>query len=485
MATLQFYKNNYYYPHYSNTITPYGSSMQCTPVGINLRSGTLRVAGDMADFMSCNYLAFTRDGQTLYAWIEDVRFRTEDSFEVDYSVDPFRTYKNKVNFGVQFIERSPVETKKYDPLLGSEKHTNDITWKKYSIGDPTKRYAVVQVRPEDFDGYSNVPVQPTPYSFFITEYTANQWALSLPLFELMDMLRKNAETKNIVTIYSIPYMDLSGTDLPISPLPVEIVGEETPRYIDGWRLIGSIRSYADRLNNFTPLNFPQNITTVKHSVMLVFPEAGIMSVPSELLEMPGIGIRQDVDLFSGASNFTLASHGGDRPYHYSVRGSSVSSIPILSDPYDTYISQNQNTLASSMLGDVASLGFAGAQAITGNYAGSATSAAHTILSMKGQQATLEDAQNKGFSNPPAFLGTALSPSFNQQFWEVTIKTNVNNRSTVNNQFGYPFEKVATLSIPSSGYIKTRECSVMAKNGNVPKWALQEINQVFNNGILFH
>jgi hypothetical protein len=81
MATLQLFQNKFRYPKYTGTITSYGTSMDCTPVGIGLRGGTLRVKGDMTDFMSCNYLSIVRDGKTLYGWIDDVKVLNDSVFE--------------------------------------------------------------------------------------------------------------------------------------------------------------------------------------------------------------------------------------------------------------------------------------------------------------------------------------------------------------------------------------------------------------------
>ena len=125
MATVRFYQNKYSYPDYSESLQSYGSSMESTPVGLNLRTGKLRIKGSMSDFMSCNYVGITRDNRTIYGWIDDVEFHTANSFYITYTVDAWRTYKSKINLGSQYIERSPIETNKFDPLLGSLKETNE------------------------------------------------------------------------------------------------------------------------------------------------------------------------------------------------------------------------------------------------------------------------------------------------------------------------------------------------------------------------
>lgn len=481
MATIQFYRNKYNYPKYSTSITAYGSSMLSTPVGINLKSGKLRVIGNMSDFMSCNYIKITRDTKTIYGWIDDVEFHTDNSFYVSYTVDGWRTYRSKINLGIQYIERSPTETNKLDNLLGSTKETNDITRWEQNIGVASERYAVVQIRSEinTIVSASNTPVQPSPYQFYFCKYPVNNWQSASPIKDLLQWTIENPENPSIVTMYSLPYVDLSGMEKSGVPL-----GGTGGSVIAGWYRLASGQTMTGKLTTSTEINdsFPSDLYRVNHNVMLVIPEAGVINIPDELLFHKPLYLRQDIDLFSGACNYMVTALGTNRAYHLSARGSSLSTIPILSDPYDTYISQNQNALTTSLIGDVASLGL-GAMALKANPMVGASMLANAGLSISSTIGGIEDASNKGYSNPPSFLGTALASSYHQKFWVVVIKTNVNNKDIVNSNFGYPYNKVDDLVFPSSGFIQTKGCSVSSTDGSVPRWAIEEINNNFDRGIL--
>lgn len=483
MASLQFYQNKYRYPHYG-TISAYGPSMPCTPVGVNLKSGTLRVKGDMTMFMSCNYLSLTRDGSRIFAWIEDVRFRTEDSFEVSYSVDAWRTYRSKIDLGYQLIARQPTANTLRDRLLGSDTDYPNISSIMNPIGNPSKRVFVVQVRAQTGELFSRTPVNPTPYQFFMKEYDVNNWTDDMSLDLLMSYLSSHSDTENIVTMYSIPYMDLStltAVDLPV------ITPNET-FLVNGFKFLGQ-QDPTDLLSIETYISLPQNIDEIlrtDHSVQIVIPEAGIIQIPDELLVNENLLLRQDVDLFSGACNYMLVD-GDGKQYTQSVRGSSISSIPVVSDPMDTYLSQNQNALATSLIGDVASI--AGGVAVAAGTGGiGAALGAGSVMSgingIVGRRSSIEDAGSR-YSNPPAFLGTALAPKFNQQYWVVTTRTGVTNADIVHSNFGYPLGIVDKLTFPDKGFIQTEGCSVFSIDGSVPKWAIDEINQNFNRGILVH
>jgi hypothetical protein len=196
---------------------------------------------------------------------------------------------------------------------------------------------------------------------------------------------------------------------------------------------------------------------------------------------------------------------GDNTYYtQSVRGSSVSSIPVLSNPEDTYISQNQNGLTTALIGDVANIGLgalmmsnpetAAMRAIAGAGMGGHGAADWGMkmwgasVAVEGGSGILENMAQRAdggqnYANPPAFLGTALSSNFNGMFWVVITTQHTDNNDLVHTLFGYPYNKIDNLSFPSSGYIETQNCNVESTDGSVPRWALQEINTLFDNGIL--
>jgi hypothetical protein len=495
MATLQFYQNKFRYPKFTQSLTVYGSPLQCTPVGVNLRSGTLRVKGTFADFMNCNYLSLYREGGLIYAWIDDVRFRTEDSFEIQYSVDAWRTYKGKVSLGTQFIKRSPAATFLKDNLLGSTQPYMDIKSESNVIGSASQRVAVVQIRASAGEVFSNTPVQPNPYQFYLVEYPVNRWQDCVPLSTLMSTLAANAETQNVVTIYSVPWFDI--TSFAENPLVIQKVGGNALEPISGFKCIDASSSMASKLYNekAITINNANELMKSDHSIQIVIPEAGIIHIPDEILGKGEIKLRQDIDIFSGACNYMITTgsnaNGNYNIYGNSVRGSSISSIPIISDPMDTYLSQNQNALATSLIGDVASLamgaammaspaaaGLGGAAAALGG----SMSASSGVNGLMNTAAQLGDAGNN-YANPPAFLGQALAANFSGVFWLVTRSRKVTNAAQVNSTFGYPYNMVDTLTFPAAGFIQTESCMVESTDGSVPRWALEEINAMFNNGVL--
>lgn len=480
MAYLQLYQNKYYYPDYSKTLIPFGPELEITPVNINLKSGTILLAGTMSDFMNCNYLSIERDNKKIYAFIEDVQFHTDGSFKISYKVDNFRTYIDKCFLGVQYVTRHNLENNIQDNMLGGLKPYPDIENIEFTSPKHDKRFFVVQTRVYSGELITPSPVQPSPYRFYFCEYGLNNWQDTAPISQLMYLIGGTAKPENIVTMYSIPYINLD--NLPTVDLLVRMADKATS--VPGWKMLSMQDSIEDRLHQEIDIPIPNKfeLLKVKHSVQLVVPEAGIINIPDEILGFQDIKLRQDIDLFSGASNYMLKANG--KVYTQSVRGSSISSIPIVSDPYDTYMSQNQNALATSLLGDLATIGGGIATTVgsggvlAGVGAGQAVNGITNIITKKGN---IEDIVSKSYSNPPAFLGTALATNFSGKFWAVIVKENVTNESEVREYFGYPCEMYQSLSIPTKGFIQTKNCNVVG-DGTVPIWAMQEINNIFNGGL---
>jgi hypothetical protein len=499
MASLQLFQNKYRYPKYSAALTSYGSSLPCTPIGIGYKSGSIRVELGMDDVMACNYLSITRAGVSMYAWIDDVKVINDAVMEIGYTIDSWRTFKSKIDLGVQFIKRTFTETFIKDPLLGSTQPYNDITSTSHTFTGFTQRTAVIQVRASGSGALSNTPVQPTPYQFYLTNFSVTNWQDNQALSQLMHQLPQNAITENLVTIYSIPYINIDGLGAQDLVLHIENQPDIT---ISGFKMVSFDTDMAGLLYNETPITF-DNVNSLfqrGHTVQIVIPEAGILNVPDEILAKGTVNLRQDIDLFSGACNYMLTTgstaNGDYNIYSQSVRGSSVASIPILSNPEETYISQNQNSLTTSLIGDMATVALGVATMGYGGVASRFLMAGGDPISRQigagivasGGSAIMDNMAQRAdggglAANPPAFLGTALAANFNGTFWVIITQQHVTNEGVVRANFGYPYNTVGFLTFPDVGYIETQQCSVSTTDGSVPRWAIEEINTMFDNGVL--
>lgn len=483
MNELTLYQNSKPYPYYAAAGLTTFKTLNVTPLQQNLKGGSVDLQLTLDDIFSFNYLSYVRNGRTVYAWVNDVeKLGGGLLYRVHFTVDAFRTFKDQLVLGTQFIQRSPLVTDKEDAYLSAPLDRHEITTYKESFSDPTSRIAVVQLRRPTAEQYSNVGM-PTPYQFWVCKYSVNNWAATAAITSLLSVLSTNGESSNVVTIYSIPYIDasiLAGT----APMNVKVGADN--HVINGWSFIDQSADLKYKLQSkkYLILDDIPDLTLTDHTVSLIIPDAGIINLPDEVVFGDRPVLVRDIDLFSGACNYHIALENGDRMTPLSVRGSSLSTIPILSDPYDTYVSQNQNALAVSMIGDVANMAVGAAAIYTG--AGAALGGSLVAQGAAGILNTVTaqaDKKNMIPSNPPAYLGSALLSTQNDYVYTYITRKPFDNADSVHARYGYPLNRFGALTIPAAGYVQTQACSV-SSTGSVPTWAIDEINKRFDDGILF-
>src|SRR5699024_5497286 len=196
-----------------------------------------------------------------------------------YRVDPFRTFRQNISLGTQFIERSERVTYKRDRLLSSEQAYADVEYHPINHINSNKRVLVVQVRGEssEYTSFSATPVQPNPYQFFVKEYNIHNWHEDDFVIELMEALVGMGETTNIVTMYSIPYMDTSD----MQDYMLRVTDGDNTESVAGFKIIDDSIDVTSRLRFDIPIYFTGDVDKdrlmrVDHSVHLVVPDAGVI-----------------------------------------------------------------------------------------------------------------------------------------------------------------------------------------------------------------
>ena len=475
MVEMRFIRNNNQYPFYASNAGTVVNTVMAKPVSKNLRSGFVDV--ELTNISNFNYVSYILHGKRIYAWVTDVEHIAGNKlYRVHFTTDAYRTYINNIIVGTQFIERSPEPTNLHDPLLGSTHPTNIFFTQNYSFPNPDKRYLVVQVREPHPDFVSMSPAQPSMYNYYVAEYDVKIWRGSGAVFDLMKQIGYGEKPNNIVTVYSVPHVDITSNDFANSELPLYYANNNSVA-IEGWKILGSKTNNQKRFVTSCHINLEgEGFLKTSHSFSIVVPDAGIINVPDTIAIKDNLNLKMYVDIFTGACNYILCI--GDSPTHLSVRGGATNSIPIISDPFDNYISQNQNSLMASILGDVANLGY-------GLYTGNPVATTSGGTGLLNRIVSLADAKNEIPSTPPAFLGSALMPHYNKRFWVQYNYTLADNAVKVNERYGYPKNMVDNVTIPSQGFLKLQNCSVRGRGStSVPQWAIEEINSRFNEGIFY-
>lgn len=483
MYTLQFFHNPYTYPDYG-TVTAVGDAFEITGVDIDDNAGMIKTDKlTFAQRFSVNYLKLVRDDVTLWGFITSIERLTGDKgVMISFKIDPFRSFRNAVTFGTQYVVRQPGATFDFDPFLrGASGEQANLSTTELAFADSGSRMLVVQIMKPDEDVLvSSTPVQPSPYVFFFKQYSITNTTGTSDINALMDVIINSARPSNLVSIYTVPVFDYSGMSTGTMGLPLIIDGVETLVGTSWLRLSGG--SWSGVVRKYSPsFTFTdKSILRTPHSVSVIVPEAGILQVPDELLFKTNLRVRQDIDIFSGASNYMLVYDGVEITPN-SVRGGGLANIPIAYDIQQQLLAANRTALTTGMLGDLASIGIGltgaiatgGIGAIVGG--GMVSSGAFGLINKIGG---LGDSINQQ-TNPPGYLGSALIQNFNQKVYLVVARGRQDNADIVHARYGYPCNQIQAVTIPSSGYIQTQDCNVI---GNIPTWARKEINQILDSGL---
>ena len=490
--TIQLYRNPVYYPDYKYTITPVGSVMAAKPVTLQTRSGTISASIPFDTLFSVNYLRIVHGNSTLWAWIRDVRsMGREHAWEIDYEIDPLRTYMDHITWGRQFVLRDMTATYHPDPLLGTpQHHLNHRSVKLVLNGtnNEHKRVFVVQCRPgESGIKPSVIPTLPNGYVYFLREYDIRTPESAGGITNFVKQITNSAPDPRLVTAYSVPWFDTTKFDQ-IHTLTDYTSWSAMFASFGEWRYIGSTAGKtlvpADLVQTLVvqPQTLPTYFKRVPHQARVIVPGAGLLSVSDYMLEY-GFTIRRDMDFFTGACNYMLMRMGGDGagPDGQSVRSSAIASIPIVGDPKDVYITQNQNALSTALLGDVAMIG-GGILATYFGMPGGLMQVAHGVSGIGERNTRLKDLENQPTS-PPAMLAPALVNSFNDTVYLDISYKDCTNETMVHEETGYPQHLLKTVTLPSNGFLQTQNCSVTT-TGQPPQWAIEAINTQADMGIRF-
>lgn len=498
MNEVKLYRNTGPYPYYNDTITTI-KTVTATPLNQNLRSGYVDLQLTLSEADNVNYLSYARDGRIFYAWITDIeKLGALLNYRVHFEVDAYRTYKSDIVLGGQWVERATnIEAYARDPFYSALDPGQDYVTLDYAFPDAAYRTLIVLVRDVDSSAVGS-PLQPSPYTIYMKRYPVSDWTSVSVIVSLLNKLRDSAEVSNIAAIYSVPGQTYLSTDQEIHTIKLKKTTQE--KLFNGlWDSTESLSGFAKFFGTDVPflkksvqIGFKpdDSYKRVYNNTRLLIPDAGVLEIPDYLIFEEYKRVTRYIDIYSGATNYMLeySTDGVNwKPLDNMIRGGAVGNIPVLSSPADSYISQNQNSLITQVLGDTAVLAGAGASLLaTGGgslpVAGPiAASAAGSLLNTAGN---IGDADRKPPSNPPAVLGAALEPHYPGQFWLIWSSQKFDNTVALREKMGVAVNAFVPVTIPSSGFIKTRGCAVKC-TAAVPLWAVQEINSLFDNGIFFN
>lgn len=483
---VTLYSNRSRYPDYEASLPLASKSFACVELGVGGQTGTIKLAATYDDVASYNYMSYTVAGKTVYGWITGWSKFNSTQYALDYSVDSFRTWRDNITPGVQYIQRDTEVNYLPDKMLQIDRPAMVQTTSTYNYDNPDTRYMVVQIAGS---GYGLRPLQPSPYDLYILPYTVQTGAEASAFMQAL--AAAPGRPRNLAGIYSVPYVDTSqlvgaGAILLDIFQPEGQVGEYTiPDDAGLYRMPAGLSQAAARSLFVRNIDIPKlwtdEIFRAEHVVQIVIPEAGIIKIPDELLHEPdgALGLSQSCDPYSGAVNYMLTYNG--KPTNQSVRGTSLSAIPSLSDEASAYYNVNHGAINAEMMSNAATVVTqAGAGLAMAGPVGAIAGAVGGLMSFDESAARHEVAAGQYQHTAPAMSGSALMMLQSNRVHVVITRPYLKEPERVWARYGYPQDRVKLLDL-NQRYVQTRGCNVLT-DGTVPAWAIDEINKILDNGL---
>lgn len=489
MATVTLQTNPYNYPQYLYSAVPTVKVISnVTPKYQDSRHGYIQVQLDTRDDMySFNYLKleYISGGRDIHAWVTDIEEISGNYlYRIHYEIDAYRTFISRCTIGNQFVLRNMTPNHILDGLLHTNPYWTESThayaWDAQNMG-----YAVMQyITPDDEQPWAKPG--PVPYDLYFIPYTDS----GTPPIGLARALRAMAtgSDTNLVGIYTIPYVNLSGATL---------WADEGPRkdwYYFDTADYSPAKFQTEVLISLTssPISITDTFFQTEHDVTVVIPNAGIMKVPENIQRAGSFYLRMMVDPYTGTASYDIKTTSGAANLSglkdKFLRSPGLGAINVVTDQAAAYQSQNRNQINASVLTDTAQIVGGAALILSGNPAGIASGIgmASSGIGNTVARKTMElDLENRISESPTSFAGCATVYTYYNQFWIIKRSKAATNASVVHTRYGYPQRKFMPVSLPTSAnpYLQLEAANIKT-DGTVPLWAVNEIEGILNNGIYY-
>ena len=498
---------------YKNTLTFASSSAQTTYFnGLTgnktyndytymKKDGKIRVAEPIDNIINYNYCFYNNSGFTTkryYCFITRLEYVNENCTDVYIETDVFQTWYFSIEWNRCFVEREHVlnDTIGVHTVPEDLEHGEYINSSKieFGIGDC---HAVVCTSEDPFRQTGTYPYQvinsvPTGYHYFLvgdftsvnfigwlTDWAANKSDLSLiqAIYMVPDSM---TNYDNVTWSYALQEGGLSYA--PYYKLPTQISGS---LFMDST----SIAKPYYSIDGYQPHNnklfcWPYNLLMIDNNAGSAY-EYRFEDFSTNACQfntigsiMPGCSIKTVPSNYKGTvDNFSESLTGGKLPIG-SWQG----------DVYTNWLTQNSINIASSIAGDVTSIGLGAGMMAAGYTIGGAGNIASGITGIASTVGTIYQHSripNQVFGNVNS--GDVMFANGRIEFTAYTRCIKAEYARIIDNFFDMFGYKVSRVKIPNRtgrtnwNYVKTIDCNV---DGDIPQEDLETIKKACNKGITF-
>lgn len=458
------------------------------------REYTCRVDGVADRYYKCNYMRFQNQAPSethkwFYCFIRKINYINPNCTEIVYEIDYFQTYFFDMTINASFIKRETTETDEFfehlllEPIVPNTYYIANkatVNANGQLSGSPSVYYTFMLA---PFKNISEIPCG--LYGSVIGGVINPYYILSTNLSNLI--------TQTIDAIVATE----GGTDALVA---IQLSSFETSTSANETR---SFNITGMKTNNDT-LNFNGESYKIRNKKLCNYPyhyfEFGVKN--NSITCMPQFFTNDDI---TGEIkvNHSLSPNAIVRLTGYKVTGEYTNEIewndnvllPFTENAYSTYMAQNKNSTALSILGDTAGIvGGVGAMvlgAYTMNPAlgmvGStlAGNSGRRLLSTNAQLMDLKqqpEINHGSYNSETNYFGQQKNKIYvNEYFGNIDFIKSADNYF---DRFGYNVSyigvpKLANSARPYWKYIQTENISI---SGSMPVEAMATIKAIFNNGV---
>lgn len=426
----------------------------------------------LLDYNYCMYQNSNYNNKWFYAFITNMEYISGSMTSISISTDVYQTWQFNLMFKKSFVSREHV----IDDTIGKNTIPEDLNLGEYIINNHIKDNNLLSISlvmsstvvPSDlveyYGGYYNGIFSGSAY------YTYN----FQDMLTNIDNMVKNKKQDGINALFMAPTIlcKNQGGVITKSTQP-----KEYQLSIDG---ISTLDGYTPKNNKL--LTYPycyilssnsNGTNAIYHQELFTRTSSGKLRFQVDCCLTPGCSIKM----------YPIYYKNTPTPYDESIVLGKFPQLNWLTDSYTNWLTQNGVNTGINIATDV---GVTLGSLATKNYSG----VAHGLTAVTNEvnkvyQASLVPPQSHGNTNCGDVTTANLENTFH--FYLMSIKSEYANLiDNYFNVFGY---KVNTYKIPNLNtrenwnYIKTIDINI---TGNIPQSDLQEIKNLFNNGItLWH
>lgn len=465
------YKETIKFSNKTNQHNYFSSKIKHSYINFSMqrRERQIRIPDYIEDIFDCNYLMYRNEnGRWFYCFITSYEYVNDGLTLISYTFDVMQTYMFDYTLKPCLVEREHVN----DDSVGANTVDEGL-----NIGELRRDLKVIDTGLTDLvyilgskyyiDENNNVTEL---YGTFRNNIPSYIFLIKFEKFEYMEMkdyidkLEQHKEN-SILFISAIPRFALSTSNIEGRRVyeSSTIPSKEITVNID-----------LTKIGNYTPKNnklfvYPYNSISVSNNCG----RENILKIEDFANNTPKFFVKTFISVQPSVKLIPAYYKGIFKNYEESIEFNNFPQVEFTTDGYKNYLN-------SAMVGVFSNIVNTGISAYSGNYPATLISGANTLASLNAYSMKSDNLKGTGVDGQLSLLDKQDFKVY-QQHIKYEYCVIIDNYFS---KYGYRVDRVKvpnTVGRQNFNYVKTKDCLCV---GSIPSTDLEEIENIFNNGITF-